>query len=312
MKLEYLVAELEFKYPQLKKSFGTIENFINNLNNIYNVKTANYLTELLNFKGKLVIIDPVQYRFTLYSGYENLYLESVIYEEPYSIYNAQRELLYSVSSHYGVFGNSILDGLLNVDFRPGSLFYLDYSTYSGKQQLILVTGLIPVTTDKKIGLTKFTPSTLTRGEDLNQLQFKLTSGQQNMTKLGLPFYPVKVYYLETSSPVLLSRMSVVNSSLTRKDIYDLELSNLLLINPTAAGWLAFNQVTNTGEIPLSINNITGGGVDRLITAAPNLYYLAIDSNINMNLFKQAFNLDNVDLPDFDSFNGLNIKADLSN
>ena len=311
MTLEEIVKELEFKYPQLKRAFGTINTFLDNLVTVYSQQAASYVTELLNFKGKLIVIDPVQLRFTLYDNYDDLDLESIIFEEPYQIYNFDKELLYSVSSHFGVFGNSILDGLLNIDFKPSSLFYLNYSTYNSKQQIVLVTGLLPITANKKIGLTSYKPSTLVKGNSLNQISIKLTSGQRDMTKPGLPYYPIKVYQLATPSPVLLSRLSVTNSSLTQKVEYNLESGNQILITPNQSSWLAFSQVTKTGEVPLTLSNFIGAGVDRLIEAAPNLYYLALDSDININLLKKAFNLDNVSLPNFDNYTGLDIKAELS-
>ena len=312
MNIDSLVSQLEFKYPQLKRAFGTINTFIDNLL-LVDYKQAVYtVAELLNFKGKLIVIDPIQTRFTLYDNYDNIDQEGIIYEKAYSVYNFNRELLYSVSSHFGVFGNSILDSLLTIDYKPGSLFYLDYYTYQSRKQIILVTGLLPSQISKPIKLTSYNPSSLVKAESFNQISFKVTSGVRDMSKVGIPYYPVKVYYLPTNSPVLLSKASVINSTLTQIQEYDLESSNQLLINPKESGWLTLSQITSTGEVFFNINNIEGTGVDRLINSAPNLYYLAVDSNINMNLFKQAFNLDNVSLPDFDNYTGLDIKATLSN
>ena len=312
MNIDSLVSQLEFKYPQLKRAFGTINTFIDNLL-LVDYKQAVYtVAELLNFKGKLIVIDPIQTRFTLYDNYDNIDQEGIIYEKAYSVYNFNRELLYSVSSHFGVFGNSILDSLLTIDYKPGSLFYLDYYTYQSRKQIILVTGLLPSQISKPIKLTSYNPSSLVKAESFNQISFKVTSGVRDMSKVGIPYYPVKVYYLPTNSPVLLSKASVINSTLTQIQEYDLESSNQLLINPKESGWLTLSQITSTGEVFFNVNNIEGTGVDRLINSAPNLYYLAVDSNINMNLFKQAFNLDNVSLPDFDNYTGLDIKATLSN
>lgn len=312
MNIDNLVSELEFKYPQLKRAFGTINTFIDNLLLTNYQQAVRTVVELLNFKSKLIVVDPIQTRFTLYDNYDNVDQEAVVYEKAYSVYNFNRELLYSVSDHFGVFGNSILDSLLTIDYKPGSLFYLNYHTYQGNKQIILVTGLLPSQVTKPIKLTSYNPSSLIKAESFNQISFKVTSGSRDMSKVGIPYYPVKVYYLPTNSPVLLSKASVVNSTLTQITEYDLEFSNQLLITPKESGWLALSQVTSTGEVFFSINNITGTGVDRLVNSAPNLYYLAVDSDINMSLFKQAFNLDNISLPDFDNYTGLDIKATLSN
>lgn len=311
MTLEEIVAELEFKYPQLKRAFGTVNTFIENLSITYPRQATQYLVELLNFKGKLVIIDPIYQRFTLYDNYEEVDQEAVVFEEPYKIYSFDKDLLYSVSSHFGIFGNSILDGLLNLDFQPASLFYLDYLTYQGRKQIVLVTGLLPTQITKPIRLSEYRTSTLVKGNSLNQISLKLTSGVRDMTKAGLPYYPIQVYYLSTNSPVVLSKQSVINSSLTQKTEYNLESANQLLITPKSSGWLAFTQITNTGEVPLNLSNLESTGVDRLIEASAGLYYLAVDADINISLLKQAFNLDNVSLPNFDDYQGLDIKADLS-
>ena len=312
MTLEEIVSELEFKYPQLKRAFGTVNTFIDNLVIAYPRQAAQYLVELLNFKGKLVIIDPIYLRFTLYDNYDQVDQEAVVFEEPYRVYNFDRDLLYSVSSHFGTFGNSILDGLLNLDFQPASLFYLDYITYQGRKQIVLVTGLLPTQITKPIKLSEYRASTLIKGNSFNQISLKLTTGVRDMTKPGLPYYPVQVYYLSTNSPVVLSRQSVINSSLTQKTEYDLESANQLLITPRSSGWLAFTQITSIGEVPLNLSNIEGTGVDRLIKASSGLYYLAVDADINMSLLRQSFNLDSVSLPNFDNYTGLDIKADLSN
>ena len=312
MNLDDLVSQLEFKYPQLKRAFGTINTFIDNLLLVDYQQAVHTVVELLNFKGKLIVIDPVQSRFTLYDEYDNIDQEAVIYEKAYSVYNFNRELLYSVSSHYGMFGNAIVDSLLTIDYKPGSLFYLDYYTYQARKQIILVTGLLPIQVTKPIKLTSYNPSSLVKAESFNQISLKVTTGSRDMSKPGLPYYPVKVYYLPTNSPVLLSKASIVNSTLTQITEHDLEFSNQLFITPKESGWLALSQVTSTGEVFFDINNIEGTGIDRLVNSAPNLYYLAVDSDINMSLFKQAFNLDNVSLPNFDNYTGLDIKADLSN
>lgn len=312
MNIDKLTSELEFKYPQLKRAFGTIATFIDNLLLINYQQAVQTVVDLLNFKGKLIVINPVQSRFTLYDNYDNIDQEAIVYEKPYSVYNFDRELLYSVSSHFGVFGNSILDSLLTVEYKPGSLFYLDYETYQSRKQIILVTGLLPTQITKPIKLTTYNPSSLVKAESLNQISFKITSGSRDMTKIGLPYYPVKVYYLPTSSPVLLSRTSIINSTLTQIQEHELELSNQLLITPKESGWLVLSQITKSGEVFFNINNMEGTGVDRLINSAPNLYYLAVDSDINMTLFKQTFNLNNLSLPNFDNYTGLDIKATLSN
>lgn len=311
MNIEEIIIKLEFKYPQLKRSFGSIQKFIENLILVYPYTYISHLITLINFKGKLVVLDPLQIKFKLYENYDLTYIDAIIFEEPYQVYSIEKDLIYSVSSHYGLFGNSILDSLLTVDYNPASLFYLTYNTFTVKEQILLVNGFIPIKVDKKINLTSYNPSTLVKSEILNQVALKLVNGQRDMAKPGLPFYPVKVYQLPTSSPILLNRDSIISSSLSSKDIYDLELSNLLLINPTDSCWLVFNQITKTGEIPLKLNVVSGAGVDRLIEAKPNTYYLALDSDININLFQQAFNLENVSLPDFDNYTGLNIKAELN-
>lgn len=311
MSLEEIIAELEFKYPQLKRAFGTVNTFIENLSITYPKQAAQYLVELLNFKGKLVIIDPIYKRFTLYDNYEVIDQEAVIFEEPYNVYSFNKDLLYSVSSHFGIFGNSILDGLLNIDFRAASLFYLDYQTYQGRKQIILVNGLLPTQVTKPIRLQEYKSSTLLKGNTFNQVSLTLTNGNRDMTKSGLPYYPINVYYLSTSSPVILSKQSIINSSLTEKTTYDLESSNQFLITPRSSGWLVFTQSTTPDETPLTLSNKSGTGIDRLIEAATGVYYIAVDADINMSLLRQAFDLDSISLPNFNDYQGLDIKANLS-
>ena len=135
-----ILYNLDFKYPQLRRAFGSLYTFYYNLESNYQNIVNKYLADILNFSGKLIIISPLYLRFTLFDTYDQVDQEALVYEEPYKVYNSDKELLYSVSSHRGIFGNSILDDLLNIEFKPGSLFYLDYLTYRGRKQIMLITG----------------------------------------------------------------------------------------------------------------------------------------------------------------------------
>ena len=311
MTIEEIIAELEFKYIQLKRAFGSIENFIDNLYSNYPKQINQYLVNLLNFKDRLVIIDPIFTRFTIYDNYDEIDQEALIFEEPYNVYSFNKELLYSVSSHSGIFGNSILDSLLNIDFSPGALFYLDYLTYRGRKQIILVNGLVPKQITKPIQLTDYRTSTLVKSNTFNQIVLNLTNGIRNISRQGLPYYDINVYYLSTNSAVVLTRETIINSAITEKTTYNIENSTSIVINPKNSGWLVFTQETSSIETPLFLSNQSGTGIDRLIESSIGVYYICIDADINITLLKQAFNLTNISLPNFDNYTGLNIKADLS-
>lgn len=301
MNYENIKKDLDFKYPQLKLSFGSLDNFISNISKVYNSKTIHKLTTLLNFKKRLVILTPLRLRFSLYDSSD---INGIIFEEPYFVYNSNRELLYKVSSHNGIFGDSILDSLLNLEFPASSFFYLEYSTYTQKEQIILLNGLNRTNITKDIKLTSKSNTTLIKSETFNKINISLISDIQDV----INNYPIKVYYLQTNSPVLLTRTSIISSSFVKEEIYT---EPNFLINPITSGWLTFSQVTSQGEIPLSLTLESGIGVGRLIQSSPYVYYFA-GLDINLNTVKQFFNLEEGEQINFDNQLNIDIKATLSN
>lgn len=275
---------LKFRYPHVVRSFGGTTPLVDFIAQAHPKDLTRVLALLLNFTGRLSVLDPVYSRFTLYNN-DSIEQESVILQEPYSVFTLTGEKLYSVASHYGVFGTSVLDSLLIEEFLPGTLFLVDYLTYQGRKQLLIINGLLPSNVNKSSEVNLFKATTTATSSSRNQILFQTISGARDNTKPGLPFYPVTLYYLPTSSAALLSRNSVLAAPNTQRIPLASEGSPVVF-HPTLSGWLAFSQeaVNNT----LVLGPLAGMGVDRLLTSSPGLYYIAAQSDISIQLLRQSF------------------------
>ena len=301
--MEEALLQLQFLYPQIKLYFGDMAAFLNAFFLVYYNQTNKVLTDLINQNASIFLLDPSNFRIDL-----NL-LEStngVIFEKPYSILNSDRETVYQVSDHQGIFGNSILDNLLLLESKPATIYYLVYETYQETKQMILMTIPINNVINKQIKLTISTPSTLVSNEKFNQLAFNLINGNRDNNKIGLPYYPIKLYFLQTSSPVLLNRAAIINSPITQVNTFN-DIN--FLYYPKNSGWIVINQESATTETPLSLDIQSGSGVDRLIQVAAYTYYIAIDSDINLNIFRQSTNALTITPATFS--NQLNMNINLS-
>lgn len=310
-----IVNSLSFKYPQLVSAFGSINTFLLNLYAAYPYNVDNIVLTLLNKSFPITIIDFLNSRFLLYDLYEGtIDINNLVFEEPYTIYSFEGDVLYQVAYHNGVFGNSILDKALLLDHVSGSVFYLEYTTYTGKEILMIIKGLDTSNEDKNIGLTSTISSTLVQQEQNNIIQLTLVTGGRNMTTAGLPYYPIELYYLPTSSLNILNSSVVINSSLSIHEEYNPNTSsNMITFSPTNSGWLTLTQNTGVVQTPLYISNITGAGSDRFLTVAPNLYYVVLDSDINLSLVRHAFNINsNPTTSQYASYTNLNLQGQLNN
>lgn len=307
-----IVNKLNFIYPELTRAFGDANTFVNRLYDIYPNTIIPAILNLLNGSINIRIIDHLNIRFTLYDLYDSLDINGLVFEEPYSVYSFEGDLLYQVAYHNGVFGNSILDRALLLDTKSPSLFYLEYTTYTGKSSILLIKGLDTPNESKDIGLISQSSTTLIEQEQNNIIQLTLISGQRDMTKPGLPYYPINLYYLPTTSLNILSKQVIINSSLSSISQFDPQVSTSFTFNPTSSGWITLTQNSTSSSYPLNINNISGTGIQRLIPVSANLYYLALDSDINLNLIRNAFNLtDTITTSNFNSYSNINLNGQLS-
>lgn len=294
--LERIYKQLELRFPQVTASFGGADNFLEVLsqNSVYSYEIDAQLNALLSHADATVVITPTNLTFKLYEVYSGVAeSNSIQFEEPYSVHNLEGQLLYRVSEHNGIFGYSPLDRALLLQSKPGQFYYLHYSTYTGKRTLLLVVNVFMIESKKKVAigptLREQQPVELLN-QSLNTILFKLSNGQRDMSQPGLPLYPVRVYFLQSPPGRVPSRTEVTTNPISEKTEYEMELDSSFVIHPQTSGWLVFNQVTRSGELPLEIQGMTGAGVHRLIEASPGVYYVGVSSEISLNQLNQALNV----------------------
>jgi hypothetical protein len=61
---------------------------------------------------------------------------------------------------------------------------------------------------------------------------------------------------------------------------------VLVLNPQTSGWLIINQESLAGEQVLKVGTLSGAGVNRFLEAAPNIYYIGVGSEIDVNQLRQ--------------------------
>ena len=143
-----ILFELNRRVPYLFSTFGGANNFITylkeNLDITPNIREEflqshelyainNYLKLLLDNYQNLIIISPWSLYFDLrdLDTLDTSTPDSINIEEPYQIYSLNGNLRYSVSNHFGVFGESRLDKDLIVNSYNTSAYYIKYKTYKG-------------------------------------------------------------------------------------------------------------------------------------------------------------------------------------
>lgn len=288
--MEELIREkVTFHFPQIINSFGSFENFLAVLL-VTDSLTDEKMHALLAHPGEAVVITPLNLSFRLYDNYANITgNSSIILEEPYSVYSVTGELLYRVTKHDGVFGHSILDRALILQSKPADFYYLHYNTYEGKKTVLLVVNALRLESQKKVSigptLHEQRPVDLVT-DQTNSILFKVTNGYRDMTKPGMPLYPIMTYFLPAPPAGIPPRSAIAASPLTERVVHNLDLEPVLVLNPQTSGWLIINQESLAGEQALKVGTLSGAGVNRFLEAAPNIYYIGVGSEIDVNQLRQ--------------------------
>ncbi len=312
--LEEIINKLEFELPQISASFGSSSNFLKLLEDkiMYSYEMDYLLAKLLTHPGRVVVISPTTLTFQLY---ENSYTEfsSIIFEEPYSVYDIEGRLLYRVNNHEGVFGHSILDRTLVLQSTPGQFYYLEYKTYGGESTtILLVVNAYAITSSKKISIGPSLKEEKPLGEiskNINTILFTLRDGQKDPTLPGMPYFPVRIYFLNSPPTTIPNRSLITNHPLAERIDYDLDIDASFIFNPFTSGWFVINQVSKSGEIPLEVSSMTGSGPHRFIESSPLIYYIGLSNEITLSQLNQSLRV--VGRSDIEnSSQPINLKVDL--
>jgi len=196
--------------------------------------------------------------------------DSIDVNEPYSILNIRKELLYQVSNHEGLFGKNPYDKYLIQNSDSLGIYILEYMTYSGpKLKLILIDNLI----DQFPSLDFDT-----------SIQKQIDTSVDYKNKSSLYIFSdtsFEIYYLNKSIVSSMSTSIIENHSEVR--VYKANSANALNFVPEDSGWLLIKK----GESFINYLSITGSGLDRFINPFnDNIYYLFIGEEYNKSFLNR--------------------------
>ncbi|MBD2201814.1 hypothetical protein H6G33_10685 [Calothrix sp. FACHB-1219] len=290
---------LSKRFPNLIQSFGNLNNFLSLV--IYKeLDPSIYIHRILNHPDKIVVITPTDLSFNITEG-DNSFRESssINLDHPYSVYDKDGLLLYKVSNHSGVYGNSILDRTLVLQSKVLDYYYLQYDTYSSTKTLLILIGLYSVGINKLLFNKDkdYSANRVSTLEDQSLITINVSSLERDVSKEGTPFYPLRVHTLRSSPSLIPNREQLLINGATSEEDYDLDITDYFFLYPISSGFYSFSQVKGNLIIPVAPSLIDGEGSNRFILSSPYVYYLGMHKDINIDILRQAFNLlDIEDLP----------------
>ena len=193
-----VLSEIDKKLKNISSSFGGAKDLATNVSRSLGVdppslsdkETEYEVAKLLYHPDTIATISPWSYRFSIveYSEYGTLADNSIILEEPYNVYDSGGRLLYSVSSHEGIFGNSLLDKGLVLESESGKTYYLQFPTYLGYTRTIhLIVNRISIV--PPLSLPQFKPKpTISETNVRNSVYLKANNAYRNQLVTGNPLY----------------------------------------------------------------------------------------------------------------------------
>lgn len=319
------ILQIRNRFYYLAHNFGGPHEFIEVLLNNNDDDFAEYLVhKVLSHPDTVKVITPWSIRFNLidrdFSG--NSQKGSIALEKPYAIYDLNHRLIYKVVEHGGIWGDSSLDKTLVIQSLSGSMFYLQFHTYSGTRTWLLIVNnlalrptnvlsdddsLVAPSIKEDSGDHFLSPAEEPKD---NQIHF-LGKGLIRSNLPNRPYFPIKVHILPGSPSTIPSREEVMTNSSSITTTYPLMEDELeFIMFPSESGWLTINQDKGTVQIPLTIDNVRGNGADRFIQANEHVWYIAVGDEIDTVLLRHKLGTATRRPPDFSSRDILKLKADI--
>lgn len=178
-------------------------------------------------------------------------------EYPYEVFSWEGELLYRVSNHEGIFGNSSLDQRLLLGSETGDIYFL---RYQGLKSLCLKVLLV----DRRVRINaedQLVPNTGSLAKN-NLIIFK--------SRDELEVYPsLSLYFLKQEAMI----QPTVASLITHPRVLKTTFTALPYSFVTdSSGWLCLAS----GQSAIPFIGIEGKGQYRLIPVGSGLYYLTME------------------------------------
>lgn len=125
-----LTPRLRFVYNY----FGGLNSYIKYVDRFCkenNVNSLDYLQKIYGSPKDVIVLTPFNAFYNLADIDNNniLYSNSINFDSPYKVFSIDNKLLYTVSNHKGVFGNSSLDKHLINSSKSGAAYVLHFTNY---------------------------------------------------------------------------------------------------------------------------------------------------------------------------------------
>ena len=316
------ILELRSKFYYVSHSFGGPEDLIQSISDDSNDQEEVELKihQILSHPDHVRVISPWDTRFDLIE--ENAYgtpnEKSIVIESPYQVFDFNRCLLYTVSQHNGIWGDSPLDKLLLLQSPSGRLFYLQHSTFTDtKRTLLLIVNNLALVGSNALAdndLLKTPPFTdSTNGSNLNK---PAVEPQDNIILLYTsPTLPrdssIIIYHLKSSPSVIPIDTTLINNPETTIHTYPITYKGeAISYFPSNSGWIHIRKKVGGTSSPVSIENIKGNGVDRLVQANESVYYVAVGDEMDTVMLRQKLGLVTRRPPDFSQRDVIQLEANL--
>jgi hypothetical protein len=293
------------KVPSLIRSFGDIESFFEYSSAFYATTIDHFIYTILSNYRDILVLYPSSFSFEL--GDVTSLKSSIILEQPYSVYDKEGRLLYSVSSHNGIFGESVLDRTLILSSSPMDYYYLKYKTYGGSETKMLFIGIVIPRLQNRMSseedFSNRTPVLANTNQDSILLNVDNALQSSTVTK-----YPLRLHFIESAPSPQRTRQGIID--LGAINDYDIEQFSLSSFFPTTSGYFTFSQVTSSGLEELNVIDVTGLGTDRWFEVSPSVYYLGLTKDINIDVLRQVFNIFDGPVPELNLSSTLTLNLTL--
>lgn len=317
------LLELRSKFYYVSHSFGSPEQLVETIGNDSNDNDELEIKihQILSHPDHVRVISPWDTRFDLVevNGYGVTNERSIVIEAPYKVFDFNRCLLYTVSKHQGVWGDSPLDKLLILQSPSGRIFYLQHSTYiDTKRTLLLIVNNLALNGSNSLAdndALRTPPYVNSRsGSNLNKPSIE---PQDNHILFTTPrIYSqdqfITIYHLKSNPSIIPSYEQIKSSRETKVLGYPvMSRGERLTYFPSASGWVYIEGRVGEIEYPLNIGEIKGNGVDRFVEAGRYVYYVAVGDEMDTVMLRQKMGLITRRPPDFSQRDVIQLECQLS-
>lgn len=301
--MEEILEELRKRFYYTSQKFGGPEAMISQMTLADDDFSTTYkISRLLSHPGDVRVLSPWDLLFEMKGKEEG---DFVVPSHGYQVNDIDGRLIYRVTRHGSIWGESLLDKALVLQSQTGFMFYLTYTTFQGSHQTLLIINNLalrssnPISDDDYIRVPA--PPSIEPSNNYINLDCSpvLTNGSSTISTL----------FLKSVGHIPPTLEYVKSHPLTKKEDYYLSSDDSLFIYfPKESGW--FYLLLND-QSPLEVVNILGAGDDRFIQANEYLSYIAVGEEMDTNLLRQSMGLINRRPSDFSRDNVIRLSAEVS-